>query len=57
MTRGANPRPPFTRPALGSVLGQQLGQPDTQFHPARSLPGGQRVQSIQGRQLGGLARR
>ena len=29
MTRGANPRPPFTRPALGSVLAQQLGQLDS----------------------------
>ena len=26
LNRGDNPRPPFTRPTLGSVLGQQLGQ-------------------------------
>lgn len=29
LNRGDNPRPPFTRPALGSVLGQQLGQLDS----------------------------
>ena len=29
LTRGDKPRPPFTRPALGSVLGQQLGQLDS----------------------------
>ena len=29
LTRGANPRPPFTRPALGSVLAQQLGHLDS----------------------------
>jgi hypothetical protein len=28
LTRGDNPRPPFTRPTLGSVLAQQLGQLD-----------------------------
>ncbi|MBT5928270.1 MAG: DUF1501 domain-containing protein [Verrucomicrobia bacterium] len=29
LTRGDAPRPPFTRPTLGSVLGQQLGQLDS----------------------------
>ena len=29
LTRGDNPRPPFTRPTLGSVLAQQLGQLDS----------------------------
>jgi hypothetical protein len=29
LTRGSNPRPPFTRPTLGSVLAQQLGQLDS----------------------------
>jgi len=29
LTRGDSPRPPFVRPALGSVLGQQLGQVDS----------------------------
>lgn len=29
LTRGAEPRPPFIRPALGSVLAQQLGQLDS----------------------------
>ncbi|MFT4638540.1 MAG: hypothetical protein ACI8T1_001861 [Verrucomicrobiales bacterium] len=29
LNRGDNPRPPFTRPTLGSVLGQQLGQLDS----------------------------
>ncbi|MDB4350444.1 DUF1501 domain-containing protein [Verrucomicrobia bacterium] len=29
LTRGDAPRPPFVRPALGSVLGQQLGQLDS----------------------------
>jgi hypothetical protein len=29
MTRGDGPRPPFTRPILGSVLAQQLGQLDS----------------------------
>lgn len=28
LNRGAGPRPPFTRPTLGSVLAQQLGQLD-----------------------------
>lgn len=28
LTRGEGPRPPFTRPVLGSVLAQQLGQLD-----------------------------
>ena len=29
LNRGDNPRPPFVRPTLGSVLGQQLGQLDS----------------------------
>lgn len=29
LTRGSAPRPPFTRPTLGSVLAQQLGQLDS----------------------------
>ncbi|HUY89951.1 MAG TPA: DUF1501 domain-containing protein [Pirellulales bacterium] len=29
LNRGAEPRPPFVRPTLGSVLGQQLGQLDS----------------------------
>lgn len=29
LNRGDNPRPPFTRPTLGSVLAQQLGQLDS----------------------------
>lgn len=29
LTRGEKPRPPFTRPALGSVLGKQLAQLDS----------------------------
>ena len=29
LNRGANPRPPFIRPTLGSVLGQQLGHLDS----------------------------
>ncbi|MEM7232561.1 MAG: DUF1501 domain-containing protein [Planctomycetota bacterium] len=29
LVRGDKPRPPFVRPALGSVLGQQLGQLDS----------------------------
>ncbi len=29
LTRGEGPRPPFTRPILGSVLAQQLGQLDS----------------------------
>ncbi len=29
LTRGAPPRPPFIRPTIGSVLGQQLGQLDS----------------------------
>ena len=29
LTRGDAPRPPFVRPTLGSVLGQQLGQVDS----------------------------
>ncbi len=29
LTRGEQPRPPFTRPILGSVLAQQLGQLDS----------------------------
>jgi hypothetical protein len=29
LTRGSNPRPPFIRPTLGSVLAQQLGQLDS----------------------------
>jgi hypothetical protein len=29
LNRGADPRPPFTRPTLGSVLAQQLGQLDS----------------------------
>ncbi len=36
MTRGDNPRPGFTRPTLGAVLGQALGQVDTAI-PSFSL--------------------
>ena len=44
LNRGDGPRPPFTRPTLGSVLGQQLAQVDSpipNFVFAGPLPGRQ----------------
>ncbi|MEM7478804.1 MAG: DUF1501 domain-containing protein [Planctomycetota bacterium] len=41
LTRGHEPRPPFQRPILGSVLAQQLGAarfPGSTIRVARSLP-------------------
>lgn len=43
LTRGAEPRPPFVRPVLGSVLAQQLGQLDSpipNFIFSRPMPRG-----------------
>ena len=59
LKRGAAPRPPFTRPTLGCrarAATRATRQSDSEFHPARSVSGGKRVQGIQSRQLGGLAR-
>ena len=60
LTRGDKPRPPFTRPILGSVIAQQLGQLDSpvpQFVLLGSLPAKATSSSVQGWQLGRLVGR